>query len=337
VALILLQGSLRVALVTSLVFACICLSGVIVTGYLGQVSLAQMSFAGLGGFLLAHITSGLGLGFPIAPLLAALGAAAGGVLVGLPAVRIRGVNLAVVTLAAAAAADSILFGSAWFGGDAQGLDIGAPTLFGLDLGISGSSPGDYPRVTFGILVLVVVTAVALFIARLRRGAAGRMFVAVRSNELAAAAMGIDVAATKLLAFALSAFVAGVGGALLAYQQTTVAPQSFAVLTSVTILAITYVAGIARISGAFVAGITLAAGGLAVTALNKIIDFGAYQPLVAGLGLIAIAIQHPDGMASALPDLSRLRAWAHRAGAGAPAEPPAPGPDATADVAQGTSR
>jgi branched-subunit amino acid ABC-type transport system permease component len=311
VGLVLLTGEMRVGLISSLVIAIVCLSAVVITGFVGQVSLAQMTFAGLGAFLLAHLTNGLGLGFPIAPLIAALGAAAGGFIVGLPAVRIRGVNLAIVTLAAATAADAVLFGASWFAGGAGTLSVGSPTLFGWNLGIYGSHTGDYPRLIFGVLVLVIVVVIALFVVRLRRSSAGRMFIAVRSNEMAAAAMGVDVPATKLVAFSLSAFIAGLGGAMLAYQQTTISAESFETMTSLTLLAIVYVGGISRISGAFMAAITLSASGLAVTLLNKAVDFGAYQPLVAGIGLIVIATTKPDGLAGDLPDWARLRSISDR--------------------------
>ena len=87
---------------------------------------------------------------------------------------------------------------------------------------------------------MVVGLIGLFVARLRNGRLGRAFLAVRSNERAAASIGIDVARTKLFAFAIAAFVAGIGGGLLAYQQQNINPASFTLWTSLTILAITYV-------------------------------------------------------------------------------------------------
>jgi ABC-type branched-subunit amino acid transport system permease subunit len=297
VALVLLHGSYRTGLISSMITTCLCLSVVVLTGYMGQVSLAQMSFAGIGGFMLSHLADGWGVPFPLSLLCAGVVAAAVGVIIGIPALRIRGVHLAVVTLAGAAAMDAMLFNSAWFGGGFQGLTVSSPKLFGRDLGISGSSAHDYPRLVFGVLVLVIVIAVGLMVARLRTAPLGRMFIAVRSNENAAIAVGIDVARTKLLAFAISAFIAGVGGGLLAYQQTTLAPASFTVLTSLSLLAITYVAGIGRISGAVVAGLMLAPAGLLVTAIGKVVEVGQYQSLVAGIGLIAMAVAHPDGLTS----------------------------------------
>jgi ABC-type branched-subunit amino acid transport system permease subunit len=307
VVLVVLDGSLRAAFMASLVSICLSLSLVALTGYVGQVSLAQMSFAGLSGFELSHLSAGAGIPFPFDMLLAALFAVPLGLLIGVPALRLRGVNLAVVTLAAAFAIDALLFNNEGFSGGLRGSDIPPPTIFGLDLGIA---KGDsYPRVIFGVFVLVVVCLVGLLVARLRNAPAGRMFIAVRSNERAASAVGINVARTKLLAFGLSAFIAGLGGCLFAYQQQTISPPSFAVFTSLGLLAVTYVAGVGRIAGAVVAGVMLSSTGLMVTALDKAFNIGKYQLVVAGVLLTVTAIKQPDGIAaSPPPPLVKLANW-----------------------------
>jgi ABC-type branched-subunit amino acid transport system permease subunit len=127
-----------------------------------------------------------------------------------------------------------------------------------------------------------------------------MFIAVRSNERAASAVGIDVARTKLLAFGLSAFIAGLGGGLFAYDQQTITGSTFAVFTSLTLLAIAYVAGVGRIAGAVVAGVMLAGTGLLVTALDNAFNIGKYQMVVAGVLLTLTAIKQPDGIAASPP-------------------------------------
>jgi ABC-type branched-subunit amino acid transport system permease subunit len=252
----------------------------------------------LSAFELSHLSQGAGLPFTFDMLLAALIAVPLGVLIGLPALRLRGVNLAVVTLAAAFAIDALLFNDESFSGGLRGRDIASPTIFGLDLGIA---KGDaYPRVIFGVFLLVVVCLIGLLVARLRNAPAGRMFIAVRSNERAASAVGINVARTKLLAFGLSAFIAGLGGCLFAYQQQTISPPSFAVFTSLSLLAVTYVASVGRIAGAVVAGVMLSSTGLMVTALDKAFDIGKYQLVVAGVLLTLTAIKQPDGIAASPP-------------------------------------
>ena len=324
-AVLVLHGADRAGLITSFIFISIYLSVVIVTGYLGQISLAQMSFAGVGGFGLSHLASGAGIGFPVGLLLAGCAAVPIGLLVGSTALRIRGVNLAIVTLAAAATLDTLIFSNGWFSGGFSGVSVAAPRLFGYDLGITGGSPHDYPRAVFGILVLIIAVALGLLTAALRRSPAGLTFVAVRSNERAAASIGIDSARSKLLAFAIATFVAGIGGALLAYQQSTLSPDSFSVFTSLNVLAIAYVGGVGRIAGAVVAGLMLAPAGLLVTAVGDRLNLGRYQLLIAGIGLIAMSVAHPDGLVSdtaragVLQRTARLLQRGGRAGGEAPAQ------------------
>jgi ABC-type branched-subunit amino acid transport system permease subunit len=291
VAILVVSELYRSAIASSLITACICLSVVIITGYVGQISLAQNALAGLSAFMVSHIAVHLGIGFPFGLILAALCAVALGVVIGLPAVRIRGVNLAVVTLAAAAALDALVFVPEWFSGGFNGREVPSPHLFGLDLGISDSGSST----VFAIFVLVIVCLMGLLVARLRNAPAGRMFIAVRSNERAASSVGVNVARTKLLAFAVSAFVAGIGGGLLAYQQGNVNSSSFVVWTSLTILAITYVGGIGRIAGAVAAGFLLASNGVMATLLDKLFSFNQYQALIAGLAMMITAIANPDGI------------------------------------------
>jgi ABC-type branched-subunit amino acid transport system permease subunit len=254
-----------------------------------------MSLAGIGGFMLGHISSGWGIGFPWSLILAGLCAVPVGLVIGLPALRLRGVNLAVVTLGFAAAMDAVIFNLHGFIGGTAGLPIPAPRLPGLSLGISQGR--DYPRVIFGVVVLVVVILLGLLVARLRRGPAGRMLLAIRSNERAAGSVGINVAQGKLMAFGLAAFIAGIGGALTGYMQGELTSDSFAAFTSIGLLAIVFVAGVGRIAGAAVAGIMFSAAGLFVTFLNIHLNVGKYQAIVAGIALVLTAVQNPDGITS----------------------------------------
>jgi len=290
--ILLLPQLYKFAFASSLNVACVCLSVVVITGYVGQISLAQNAFAGISAFMVAHFGNWLGLGFPLALILGALAAVAVGVVIGLPAVRVRGVNLAVATLATAAALDALVFNSNWFSGGYTGMTVGAPHLFGLNLGVGNNGSST----VFAIFSLVIVCLVGLFIARLRNAPAGRMFIAVRSNERAAAAAGVNVARTKLFAFAISAFIAGIGGGLLAYQQVNINPASFTMWTSLTVLAITYVGGVGRIAGAVAAGLLLANNGVMATLLDKLFAFNQYQTVIAGMALLLTAVGNPDGIA-----------------------------------------
>ena len=295
ILLLVLDNVLRFAFISSLTVTCVALSVVVLTGYVGQVSLAQMSLAGIGGFMLGHISHGWGIGFPFSFLIAGLCAVPIGIVIGLPALRLRGVNLAVVTLGAAAGIDALIFTDLGFVGGTSGLHIKPPHLLGLNLSISQGHA--YPRVIFGVLVLVVVILMGLLVARLRRGSAGRMLLAIRSNERAAGSVGINVAQGKLMAFALAAFIAGIGGALTGYMQGELTSDSFAAFNSISLLAIVYVAGVGRISGAVVAGVMFSAAGLLVTFLDIHLSVGKYQAIVAGLALVLTAVQNPDGLTS----------------------------------------
>ncbi|MFP5319583.1 MAG: ABC transporter permease [Acidimicrobiia bacterium] len=287
-ALFALGPELRLALILSLVGAVVCLSVVVLTGWLGQISLAQMAFAGVAGFALARLASEVGVPFPIAPVLAALGAGVVGLVVGLPALRVRGVDLAIVTLAGAVAVEELVFKDIVLTGGVAGRQVPEPTLLGLDVGIGGSFSSSYPRPVFGLVVLVVLAALLVGAAAVRRGAWGRRMLAVRSNERAAAAVGVDVGATKLAGFAASAVVAGLGGALLGYAQGRLSFASFGVFVSLSVLAVTYVGGIARLAGAVVGG-ALVSGGIAFAVLDRATDLGRYQLLATGVALVALAV------------------------------------------------
>ena len=158
-------------------------------------------------------------------------------------------------------------------------------------------------------MLAVLVAVGLGVAGAAARPAGRRFLAVRANERAAAACGVDVTATKLAAFALSAFVAGSGGALLGYGQGQLSFGSFGVFVSLAYLAVTYLGGIAGIAGALVGGL-LVPSGLVFTLARR----GRYQLLVSGLGLIAVAVLRPQGRGRTRVSRGRAVTAALRSGA-----------------------
>jgi branched-chain amino acid transport system permease protein len=301
VALFTLGATERLALVTSLIGALICLSLVPLTGWVGEISLAQMAFAGVAGFTLSKLGAGLGIPFPAAPVLAA-GAAAGiGLLLSLPALRVRGASLAVVTLAGAVAVEDLVFRNASLTGGFGGSTVPAPRVFGLDLGIGRGDA--YPRPVFGLLVLAAVAAVAIGLAAVRRRPTGRRMLALRENERAAAAAGVDAARTRVGAFTASALVAGAGGAFLGYSQGRLSYGSFGVLVSLAFLAAAYVGGITTVSGALVGG-ALVGGGIVFTLLDHVAGWSRYQPLAVGIGVVVAAVCLPDGLAGAGRRLAR---------------------------------
>ncbi len=306
----------RFALTSSLIITLLALSYVLITGYLGQISLAQSAFAGAAGFALAKLTDAWNMPFPLAIVLCALAAACLGMAVSLPAFRIRGVQLAIVTIAAALAIERFVFGN-YSLTPPTGNPIADPELFGVSFAVREGR--DLARVEFSLLVLVIVALVILLFVRIARGDTGRAFLAVRANERAAASAGIDVRRTKLMGFGLSAFIAGVAGCLLGYSQGQLSAESFSVFVGLQILAMAYLGGITSFGGAIVAGM-IGPLGLVYTAVHRWFDMGDYYALISGIALILTAILNPAGIAGKTEEQI---AWVRRKLAGRPA-PSAPG-------------
>ncbi|CAB4573172.1 MAG: hypothetical protein F2534_13075 [Actinobacteria bacterium] len=289
----------RGAIMTTVIATVTALSFVVLTGFAGQTSLAQMAFAGIAGFALSRLATGWGVPFPVAPILAAALAGVFGLLVGLPALRLRGTNLAIVTLAGGVAIAEFVFKNPEYVGDAStgGAQIPNPELFGWDLGLVLGSNSSRP--VFGVFLVVVAVLVALAVSNLRRSASGRRVLAIRSNERAAASVGISVARTKMATFTCSAAIAGIAGCLVGYRFGAVSEVSFGMVASLTALAVAYLGGITSVSGAVTAGV-MATSGVAFFAMGEVMGaFGTWQAFIGGVLLIVTTIQYPQGIAGAL--------------------------------------
>jgi ABC-type branched-subunit amino acid transport system ATPase component/ABC-type branched-subunit amino acid transport system permease subunit len=293
-ALVLTAGTWRAAVIGTFIAAVIGLSLVVVTGYAGQVSLAQLALAGTAAYSLSTLTEDWGVPFPFAPILAALVATAIGVVVGLPALRTRGLTLGVVTLALAYAIEAV-----WFrNGDivpSSGARVTPPSMFGIDLGIGAGQ--EFPRIEFGLVCLVTLLIVALGVAALRRSTLGSAMLAVRANERSAAAAGVNVVRVKVLSFALASFIAGLGGSLLAYRRGVVTFDSFTAIGGLSLLSTAYLAGITSVWGGLNAGI-LASGGITFIALDRWVELGEWFHVISGVLLIVTLITNPEGIAAA---------------------------------------
>jgi ABC-type branched-subunit amino acid transport system permease subunit len=281
------------ALTTSLIAVAAALSIVVITGFVGQTSLMPMTFAGLGGMLTSKIAQHWGLPFPLPIIVAGLCMIPIGALLGLPALRVRGLNLAVVTVGAAVALTAVLFNNTNLTGGVSGDLVPSPSLFGFSLDATL-----YPG-RFAVVSLVVAVLLVWAVRNLRRSPAGLRMLAVRSNERAAAVAGVDVAATKLQAFALSAAVAAMSGALLAYQIGAVSYDRFDVFGSIAVISLVYIGGVAVVSGAIVAGIA-ANGGILYLFLTDVFPaYPEYVELISGLLLVLTVVGQPDGVVIAV--------------------------------------
>jgi branched-chain amino acid transport system permease protein len=320
VALVVLPFDFRQALVTSLIGTLMALSLVVITGFVGQISVVQLALAGVSGFTISHFAVDAGIGFPLAPLAGVAVAVLLGLITAVSALRVRGVSLAVVTLAAAVAISNFGFLNTTWGGGPSGSPVPEPTILGLNLGPRApfrGLDGNLPSPVFGWVVLIATLALCLLVGYLRRGALGRQMLAVRSNERAAAAAAINPRTVKLVAFGISAFIAGVAGSLYAYNFGSVSADRFSAVTALSLIAFAYAGGITQISGAVFAGL-ISAQALFPYALDKWFGLsGNWFLLFGGAILLFTLIQNPEGVAGDFYKRTHKRP---------PPSPPRPAPD-----------
>jgi len=281
---------------TTLLVALTCLSLVVVTGYTGQLSLAQLTLAGVGALAAAHL-SRAGLPFLLCVLIATAVTVPVGMLVAVPALRTRGANLAVATLGLAVAIEKLVLGNPAYTGGIGGLSVERPRLLGTDLGAS-AHPDRY-----ALLVLGAVVLAGLVVVNLRRGRAGRRLVAVRANERAAAALGVGVVGAKLFAFGLGAAIAGLAGAVAAFRFDRADLTPYTLLGSVNLVVEAVIGGIGYAGGAVVGGIA-GLGGLGTEALGRLGGLDDWNQVVAGALVLAVLVVHPHGAFDGLVDAAR---------------------------------
>jgi branched-chain amino acid transport system permease protein len=272
------------------VYALIALSMVVLTGWAGQVSLGQFGLVAVGAIVASRLAH-----WPLVPLLlfAGLVTAVVAVIVGLPALRIRGVYLAVTTLGFALFMQvTVLPNPCWklpFTDvdvctglpDQFSTYLDRPTLFGLDL----TNTRDYALFALGVLVVALLIVVTW-----RDRGVARRLIAVRDNEIAAAAMGIPVVRTKLLAFALSGFLAGVAGVCFAFaQQRFSASENFGPKESILVLSMAVVGGLGSVPGAVLAAVYLVGLPFLLGSTSTV------QFITSGFGVLAFLLYLPGGL------------------------------------------
>ncbi len=294
------------AITVSLGVAIVLLSIVVVTGYAGQLSLAQFSIAGFGAFVAGRLVAVYDIPFLLGLVAGIAATVPLGLIFGLPAVRTRGINLAIVTLGLGATIELMLFKNRSYTGGVQGTQVGNPDLFGYDIG-SINHPERY-----GIFVLAMTMLAVVVVANVRRGRSGRRLIAVRTNERAAAALGINVMVAKLFAFSLASGIAALGGIVLAFRLSSISYQSFSNFNSITYVGLALFGGVGQLLGAFVGG-TLATAGINQEVLESTWEgVGKWIQLISGIGILLTLIIYKDGVAAEWVRMSRsikkMRKW-----------------------------
>ncbi len=278
------------AIIVTVTSAIILLSIVVVTGYSGQLSLAQFAFAGWGAWVAGQLASSDGLPFWLACLIGVAAAIPLGLLIGVVCLRTQGLNLSIVTLAFAVGLEQILFDNPSYTGGLGGTTISNPHLFGIDVNAVTHDN------RYAIVCLAVFTVAALAVANLRRGRSGRQLVAVRANERAAASLGISVTGAKLYAFCLASGIAAIGGILLAFESPSIDYTTFSSSTSISLVTQAVVGGIGWLAGPLL-GALLTVGSVITKLLNLLgTGVAVYLPLAGGVLLLLTVITAPDGIA-----------------------------------------
>lgn len=273
-----------------LIYSVVGLGLMLLAGFTGLFSLGHAAFLGVGAYTQAIMVNA-GIPFPLALACAGLLSAAVGMVVGLPALRVKGIYLGMATLAFGFIVEEVMARWEHVTGGNSGLMVKYPSLFGWELDSTNE---------FYFLCLVVTVLATLAIANLMRSSTGRAFVAIRDSEISAQSMGIHLARYKTMSFALSAALAGIGGALYAHKIQFLSPEQFSIIQSIDLLLMVVIGGLGSIHGAFLGAIFLIVMPQLI-ALGK--DFlptaigqaAGLQGTVYGLVLIAFVLFEPMGL------------------------------------------
>lgn len=262
----------------------------LLVGYTGLVSLGHAAFLAIGAYVHAYLLN-QGLPFPVTIAAATVFSALIGALVGVPALRMTGIYLAVATLAFAVIVEQVLVNWESVTGGFRGMSVPKPELFGLSL----ASP-----TAFYFLCLVVLIGSLVVVMNLLRSPAGRAMTAVRDSETSAESMGVHLARTKTLAFALSAAFTGLAGALFAHRLSYLAPDAFTLITSIQLLLMVVVGGVGSLHGVIFGAIFigLLPQGIAIFrdwVPPAVAQIPGLEPGIFGLILILFLIYEPLGL------------------------------------------
>lgn len=262
----------------------------LLAGFTGLFSMGHAAFLGVGAYTHAVLTN-MGMPFPLALACAAGLSAAVGLVVGLPALRVKGIYLGIATLSFGFIVEEVLARWESVTGGNAGIHIKKPNIFGWVLD-SGEQ--------FYFLCLLITVAATLGILNLLRSPTGRAFVAIRDSEISAQSMGIHLAYYKTLSFAISAALAGIAGALYAHNLQFISPDQFNILQSIDLLLMIVIGGVGSVHGAFLGAIFLISMPQLI-AMSKdhlpavVGQAPGLQGLVYGLVLIAFVLFEPQGL------------------------------------------
>ena len=286
----------------SLIGVILLYSIIVLTGYTGQISLAQWAIAGCGAMVVAQLRVH-GLPWTMAVLCGLVAAVPIGLVVGSAAMRARGLSLAIGTLAFGVCMLSLVLSNPSIDGGVGGLYVGSFNLFGFDL-----DAVNYPR-RYGLLCLGLAIVAGVGVANIRRGNAGRRLVAVRSNENAAAALGINVRRVKLAAFCYGSVLASLAGILTIATGTYALFTAFDTFTSIQLVSNGVLGSVGYVNGSLVGGAG-SSGGVLDQLFSGLGSTGIqYLPVVLGALTIVTVIQAPDGLVAM--NIEMFRRLGHR--------------------------
>lgn len=281
------SGSTNYILINVMAYAIVGVALTVLMGYSGQISLGHWGLAGVGAFTAGNALTKWHLPFVVVVPLVILVGMAVSLVVGLPALRIRGLYLAVVTLAFHLACEVYFFNHSAISGSTAGIKVVGPKFGPIDMAaIDGQG-----LFLFGVLSLVVAMWVARNIAGTRTG---RGFFALRENERAAAVLGIDLTTYRLLAFAVSGGIAALGGLVFALNNGTIDAVRFPTATSLLLVSMVVIGGLGSVDGAVL-------GAFVVFGLPRLVHFnnGWIVPIGTGILLIMVITRAPGGLAGLL--------------------------------------
>ena len=269
----------------------------LLTGFTGQISLGNAAFMAVGAYSTAYLSGPLGLPHLVTIPLAGLLAAVAGMVFGVPSLRLKGLYLAMATLAAHFIVEFVVTHWNAVTGGVNGVSVAAPALFGRAL------DSDFKLF---YLIFPVTCLLVLFAKNLVRTKVGKAFVAIRDQDVSAEVMGVDLFKYKLTSFGVSSFYAGVAGSLLAYQARFISPENFPITLAIDSLAMIIIGGMGSILGAIL-------GAIFITGLPELLRLGTsrlsdvFPSLVGlfaslklgafGLAIVLFLVFEPDGLAA----------------------------------------